>query len=84
MRNKYHKHLVDVHAILISCSRSYTKLSMNSVECWFQYPEYPLAIYQVSGEYAMFWHGAQAGAFDLKRVLMETLYSMRRAGNIVF
>ena len=28
----------------------------------------------------MLWHGAQAGAFELKRVLMETLISMRRAG----
>ena len=46
----------------------------------FQYPDHPLAIYQVSGEYAMLWHGAKAGAFELKRVLMETLTSMRRAG----
>lgn len=45
-----------------------------------KYPEYPLAIYQVSGEYAMLWHGAAAGAFDLKGVLLETLTSMRRAG----
>ena len=30
----------------------------------------------------MLWHGAQAGAFELKRVLMETLISMRRAGEI--
>ena len=48
----------------------------------FQYPDHPLAIYQVSGEYAMLWHGAQAGSFELKRVLMETLISMRRAGEI--
>jgi len=34
----------------------------------------------VSGEYAMFWHAAHAGAIDLKRVVMETLVSMRRAG----
>jgi len=46
----------------------------------FQYPEYPLAIYQVSGEYAMIWHGAKAGAFDLDSILLETLTSMRRAG----
>ncbi len=45
-----------------------------------QYPNHPLAIYQVSGEYAMLWHGAQAGAFELRRVLTETLTSMRRAG----
>lgn len=47
---------------------------------FFQYPEYPLAIYQVSGEYAMIWHGAKAGAFDLNSILLETLTSMRRAG----
>ena len=44
------------------------------------YPQYPLAIYQVSGEYAMLWHAAQAGAINLRNVLMETLTSMRRAG----
>ncbi|KAK2164746.1 hypothetical protein LSH36_59g02010 [Paralvinella palmiformis] len=45
-----------------------------------KYPHYPMAIYQVSGEYAMLWHGAKAGAFDLQHILMETLTSMRRAG----
>ncbi|ELT91513.1 hypothetical protein CAPTEDRAFT_18667 [Capitella teleta] len=46
-----------------------------------KYPDLPLAIYQVSGEYAMLWHGAKAGAFELKRILTETLVSMRRAGS---
>ncbi|KAK2186767.1 hypothetical protein NP493_189g00054 [Ridgeia piscesae] len=45
-----------------------------------RYPNYPLALYQVSGEYAMLWHGAAAGAFDLRKILFETLTSMRRAG----
>ena len=45
-----------------------------------QHPHYPLAMYQVSGEYAMFWHASKAGAIELQRVLMETLESMRRAG----
>ena len=45
-----------------------------------QYPHYPLAMYQVSGEFAMFWHASKAGAIDLRRVLMETLEGMRRAG----
>lgn len=44
------------------------------------YPEYPLFIYQVSGEYAMLYHGAQNGAINLKMVLTEVLVSMRRAG----
>lgn len=50
----------------------------------FQYPHYPMAIYQVSGEYAMLWHGAKAGAFDLQHILMETLTSMRRAGMLIY
>jgi porphobilinogen synthase len=32
------------------------------------------------GEYAMFWHGAQAKAFDLRMILIETIHSLRRAG----
>lgn len=44
------------------------------------HPNHPLAVYQVSGEYAMLWHGAEAGAFDLKTTLKEVLTSMRRAG----
>lgn len=47
-----------------------------------QFPHIPLFIYQVSGEYAMLYHGAKAGAIDLDAVLMETLTSMRRAGTI--
>jgi len=45
-----------------------------------RHPNLPMAIYQVSGEYAMLYHGAKAGAFDLKNVLNETLLCMRRAG----
>ena len=32
----------------------------------------------------MLYHGAQAGAFDLKSVVMETLTSMRRAGQFEY
>lgn len=46
-----------------------------------KYPTHPMAIYQVSGEYAMLYHGAKAGAFDLRTTLMEVLHSMRRAGS---
>ncbi|XP_060613217.2 delta-aminolevulinic acid dehydratase [Anolis sagrei] len=45
-----------------------------------RHPNHPLAIYHVSGEFAMLWHGAQAGAFDLKAVVMEALAGFRRAG----
>lgn len=44
----------------------------------------PLAIYHVSGEYAMLWHGAAAGAFDLAGALTESLMGAKRAGaNII-
>jgi len=44
------------------------------------FPNHPMFIYQVSGEYAMLHHGAAAGAFDLKTTLLEVLTSMRRSG----
>ena len=37
-------------------------------------------ILQVSGEYAMLYHGSQAGAFSLKTIVLESVMSMRRAG----
>ena len=40
----------------------------------------PVSVYHVSGEYAMLWHGAAAGAFDLKTALLETITSFKRAG----
>ncbi|XP_027725245.1 delta-aminolevulinic acid dehydratase isoform X2 [Vombatus ursinus] len=40
----------------------------------------PLAVYHVSGEFAMLWHGAKAGAFDLKTAVMEAMTAFRRAG----
>lgn len=40
----------------------------------------PVAIYQVSGEYAMLYHAATAGAFNLKEAVLESLVCMRRAG----
>lgn len=39
-----------------------------------------LRILQVSGEYAMLYHGDKAGAFNLDTMLMEILCCMRRAG----
>ncbi|MBV8061260.1 MAG: porphobilinogen synthase [Alphaproteobacteria bacterium] len=40
----------------------------------------PLAVYQVSGEYAMIKFAAAAGAIDEKRAVRETLGSFKRAG----
>lgn len=44
------------------------------------YPQYPLFVYQVSGEYAMLHYGAQNGAINLENVVNEILLCMRRAG----
>jgi len=41
---------------------------------------YPLAAYNVSGEYAMIKAAAQNGWVDEERVIMETLVGIRRAG----
>ncbi|XP_045435849.1 delta-aminolevulinic acid dehydratase isoform X3 [Pipistrellus kuhlii] len=45
-----------------------------------KHPELPLAVYHVSGEFAMLWHAAQAGAFDLKAAVLEVMTAFRRAG----
>jgi len=45
-----------------------------------RFPHHPLAVYQVSGEYAMLWHAARANAFDLRAAVIESLVGMRRAG----
>jgi porphobilinogen synthase len=41
---------------------------------------YPVAAYQVSGEYAMIKAAVQNGWLDEQRIMMETLTSIRRAG----
>lgn len=40
----------------------------------------PISAYQVSGEYAMLWHAAAAGSFELKRAVIESITCLRRAG----
>lgn len=40
----------------------------------------PVAAYNVSGEYAMIKAAAKAGMIDEQKAMIETLYSMRRAG----
>src|SRR5437773_12003942 len=41
---------------------------------------YPVAAYQVSGEYAMICAAADRGWIDKDRVMMESLLGIRRAG----
>jgi len=45
-----------------------------------QFPGLPLAAYNVSGEYSMTKAAAQNGWIDEKRVVLETLTSIQRAG----
>ncbi|XP_060535706.1 delta-aminolevulinic acid dehydratase [Cylas formicarius] len=45
-----------------------------------QYPEYPVFVYQVSGEFAMIYNAARDGIFRLQDGLMEILRGYRRAG----
>ncbi|BFM16046.1 porphobilinogen synthase [Maricurvus nonylphenolicus] len=40
----------------------------------------PLAVYHVSGEYAMIKAGAAAGVIDEKAIVMETMVAFKRAG----
>ena len=40
----------------------------------------PLAVYNVSGEYAMLKYAGKAGLIDYERVMMETMVSFKRAG----
>ncbi|XP_057240903.1 delta-aminolevulinic acid dehydratase isoform X1 [Malurus melanocephalus] len=45
-----------------------------------RHPTHPLAVYHVSGEFAMLWHGAQAGAFSLEAAVQEAITAFRRSG----
>jgi porphobilinogen synthase len=40
----------------------------------------PLAVYNVSGEYAMLKHAGAAGLIDYEKVMLETMISFKRAG----
>ena len=54
-------------------------LHLNSVIVRDRY-ELPVAVYNVSGEYAMVKSAAAAGLIDEERLVMETMLSMKRAG----
>jgi porphobilinogen synthase len=45
-----------------------------------QFPQIPLAAYNVSGEYALVKAAARNGWIDEERVTLEILTSMKRAG----
>lgn len=60
--------------------KRYIAKRFNIYHVSLQFPSHPLAVYNVSGEFAMMWHGAQAGAFDLRAAVMEAMTAFRRAG----
>lgn len=43
-------------------------------------PDHPLAVYQVSGEYAMLYHASKNGVFDLNDAVLEVCNGFLRAG----
>jgi porphobilinogen synthase len=45
-----------------------------------EHSERPLAVYHVSGEYAMIKAGAKAGVIDEKAIVLETMTAFKRAG----
>ena len=52
-------------------------------DCKNMFPDIPISIYQVSGEYCMLWYAAEAGAIDLKAGVLESIESGLRAGTII-
>ena len=45
----------------------------------------PIAAYQVSGEYAMIKNAVSNGIFDLRSVVLESLFCIKRSGaDIIF
>ncbi|CAI2164073.1 17375_t:CDS:2 [Funneliformis geosporum] len=47
-------------------------------------PDVPIAVYQVSGEFAMIWRAAEAKVFDLRVAVLESMEGFLRAGaNII-
>lgn len=49
-----------------------------------QHPSEPIAVYQVSGEYTTLVLAINAGVYEKKKILFETMTSFKRAGaNII-
>jgi porphobilinogen synthase len=42
--------------------------------------DYPVAVYNVSGEYSMVKAAAEKGWIDEKKIVMENMIAMKRAG----
>ena len=49
-------------------------------DCATLHPSLPTAVYQVSGEYAMIYAGAEKGVYDLRVMAEESVDGFLRAG----
>lgn len=45
-----------------------------------RYPDFPIAVYNVSGEYSALMFAAKHGVFDLKTAVYEVMTSFKRSG----
>ncbi|PVU93455.1 hypothetical protein BB561_003268 [Smittium simulii] len=49
-----------------------------------RHPEFPIAIYQISGEYATLYHGAKQNIYPLKDAVLESISSMSHEGPLCY
>ncbi|KAI3380426.1 hypothetical protein SNEBB_001652 [Seison nebaliae] len=63
--------------IMVKPASHYLDVVMNMKQ---QFPEYPLAVYQVSGEYSMICTAVENGIIELDDALDELFTSFKRAG----
>jgi porphobilinogen synthase len=63
--------------LMVKPGLSYLDIVRRTREAW---PDHPLAVYNVSGEYSMVKAAAERGWIDERKVVLETLTAFRRAG----
>jgi porphobilinogen synthase len=80
-REAIREHLADVEEgadmLMVKPGLAYLDIVRSTRDA---FPEMPLAVYNVSGEYSMVKAGAQRGWVDERQVVLETLLAFRRAG----
>lgn len=63
--------------LMVKPGLAYLDILRRTREAW---PDHPLAVYNVSGEYSMVKAAAERGWIDERKVVMETMTAFRRAG----
>lgn len=63
--------------IMVKPALAYLDIIYRAAE---RFKDYPLVAYQVSGEYSMLLNAAEQGLFDERRIFLESLTAIRRAG----